>query len=81
MDPGLIYQQQTKMLRPRSFETPTSRKGGEKWRIPTPSDRDKTLVHNCVLFDFERDFWWMQERVVDKAVMDGAFDAGAVLVG
>ena len=40
----------------------------------------KSSAHR-VLFDFDCDFRRMEERVVDEAVVDGAFDAGAVLVG
>ena len=35
----------------------------------------------CFSFDFDGDFGWVKQRVVDEAVMDGALDSGAVLVG
>src|SRR5579859_1369382 len=31
--------------------------------------------------DIDCDLGWVEERVVDQAVMDGALDAGAMLVG
>ena len=39
------------------------------------------LLHpNRILFNFYRNLRWVQERVMDEVVTDGAFGAGAVVV-
>ena len=40
----------------------------------------RRLSAERVLFDFDFDLRRVEQRVVDEAVMDGAFDSGAVLV-
>jgi hypothetical protein len=39
------------------------------------------LRAHSVFFNFDCDLRRVEERVVDEAVVDGAFDTGAVLVG